>query len=62
MFRLISPFMPFISEELFQRLPRWSAQEPPSITVTPFPTLAELPPRYNSLSLKKDVNVPSKRT
>ncbi len=47
MFRLISPFMPFISEELFQRLPRWSAQEPPSITVTPFPTLAELPPRYN---------------
>merc|ERR1719187_1502417 len=23
--RLISPFMPFISEELFQRLPRWSA-------------------------------------
>ncbi len=48
MFRLISPFMPFISEELFQRLPRWSAQEPPSITVTPFPTLAELPPRYRS--------------
>ncbi len=39
--------MPFISEELFQRLPRWSAQEPPSITVTPFPTLAELPHRYS---------------
>merc|ERR1719435_856142 len=36
--RLISPFMPFISEELFQRLPRWSAQEPPSITVTRLPT------------------------
>ena len=36
--RLISPFMPFISEELYQRLPRWSGQEPPSITVTRFPT------------------------
>jgi len=35
--RLISPFMPFISEELFQRLPRWSNSEPPSIVVTPFP-------------------------
>merc|ERR1712106_598910 len=32
--RLISPFMPFISEELFQRLPRWSSKEPPSIMVT----------------------------
>jgi len=37
--RLISPFMPFISEELFQRLPRWSDQEPPSICVTPYPEL-----------------------
>eukprot|EP00088_Acartia_fossae_P003005 TRINITY_DN11252_c0_g1_i1.p1 TRINITY_DN11252_c0_g1~~TRINITY_DN11252_c0_g1_i1.p1 ORF type:complete len:641 (+),score=87.25 TRINITY_DN11252_c0_g1_i1:1-1923(+) len=35
--RLISPFMPYISEELFQRLPRWSSSEPPSIMVTPFP-------------------------
>ena len=40
--RLISPFMPFISEELYQRLPRWSPQgEPPSVTVTPFPRLAD---------------------
>ena len=37
--RMISPFMPFISEELFQRLPRWSSNEPPSITVTPFPQM-----------------------
>merc|ERR1712106_841806 len=36
--RLISPFMPFISEELFQRLPRWDNNQPPSIMVTPFPT------------------------
>ena len=38
--RLISPFMPYISEELFQRLPRWGATEPPSVTVTPFPSNA----------------------
>jgi len=36
--RLISCFMPYIAEELFQRLPRWAAGEPPSIMVTPFPT------------------------
>ena len=43
--RLISPFMPFISEELFQRLPRKSADEPPSITVTPYPVAGEYPYR-----------------
>ena len=43
--RLISPFMPYVSEELFQRLPRWSDQEPPSITVTPFPTTLDTPYR-----------------
>ena len=36
--RLISPFMPYVSEELFQRLPRWSDSEPPSIMVTSYPT------------------------
>ncbi|XP_071548301.1 valine--tRNA ligase isoform X1 [Panulirus ornatus] len=34
---LISPFMPFLSEELFQRLPPRTANEPPSICVTPYP-------------------------
>lgn len=34
--RLLSPFMPFITEELFQRLPR-SNEEIPSICVAPFP-------------------------
>lgn len=29
--------MPFLTEELFQRLPRRSADAPPSICVTPFP-------------------------
>ena len=36
--RLISPFMPYVSEELYQRLPRWSSSEPPSIMVTSYPT------------------------
>ena len=35
--RILSPFMPFLTEELFQRLPRRSADAPPSICVTPFP-------------------------
>jgi valyl-tRNA synthetase len=36
--RLISPFMPFISEELWQRLPRTSGDTSPSICVSRFPT------------------------
>jgi valyl-tRNA synthetase len=40
--RLIHPFMPFISEELFQRLPRRTPNEPPSLCVTPYPTAAEV--------------------
>ncbi|EEB18877.1 Valyl-tRNA synthetase, putative [Pediculus humanus corporis] len=39
--RLLSPFMPFITEELFQRLPRKSSWEPPSICVTPYPEVEE---------------------
>ncbi|XP_076061155.1 valyl-tRNA synthetase isoform X2 [Oratosquilla oratoria] len=34
---LISPFMPFLSEELFQRLPKRTSDEPPSICVTRYP-------------------------
>uniref|UniRef100_A0A8C8S2U5 Valine--tRNA ligase n=1 Tax=Pelusios castaneus TaxID=367368 RepID=A0A8C8S2U5_9SAUR len=36
--RLLSPFMPFVSEELFQRLPRRDSSAPPSICVTPYPS------------------------
>ncbi|XP_044838471.1 valine--tRNA ligase-like [Mauremys mutica] len=36
--RLLSPFMPFVSEELFQRLPRRAPHAPPSICVTPYPS------------------------
>lgn len=42
--KLISPFMPFISEELWQRLPRPEAVQkslPPSICVASYPTDAE---------------------
>ncbi|XP_041081866.1 valine--tRNA ligase-like [Polyodon spathula] len=39
--RLLSPLMPFVSEELFQRLPRRSGQAPPSICVTPYPEPSE---------------------
>ncbi|TRY74507.1 hypothetical protein TCAL_09188 [Tigriopus californicus] len=40
--RLISPFMPFISEELFQRLPRKSNDDPESITVMKYPETSEM--------------------
>ena len=40
--RLISPFMPFISEELYQRLPRRTAGCPPSICVTAYPEPSEV--------------------
>uniref|UniRef100_A0A803SSC4 valine--tRNA ligase n=1 Tax=Anolis carolinensis TaxID=28377 RepID=A0A803SSC4_ANOCA len=36
--RLLSPFMPFVTEELFQRLPRrCPSSDPPSICVTSYP-------------------------
>ncbi|PVD22509.1 hypothetical protein C0Q70_18323 [Pomacea canaliculata] len=39
--RLLHPLMPFVTEELFQRLPRRNTQAPPSICVTPYPEVAE---------------------
>ncbi|CAI5439039.1 unnamed protein product [Caenorhabditis angaria] len=47
--RLISPMMPFISEELWQRLPRLADcdYESPSVTVAEYPT-PEQYPYYNS--------------
>jgi len=35
--RLLQPFMPFISEELYQRLPRRSSENYESICIAPFP-------------------------
>jgi valyl-tRNA synthetase len=40
--RAISPFMPFVSEELYQRLPRRTGKEPPSICITPYPKPSEV--------------------
>ncbi|XP_030640366.1 valine--tRNA ligase [Chanos chanos] len=40
--RLLSPLMPFVTEELFQRLPRRRPQDaPPSISVTSYPETSE---------------------
>lgn len=35
--KLIHPFMPFISEELYQRLPRRTSTDAPSLMISPFP-------------------------
>ncbi|EUB61231.1 Valyl-tRNA synthetase [Echinococcus granulosus] len=41
--RLLHPFMPYVTEELFQRLPRRNPTiDPPSICVTPYPNLEEV--------------------
>ncbi|XP_002732116.2 valine--tRNA ligase [Saccoglossus kowalevskii] len=37
--KLLSPFMPFVTEELWQRLPRRSGDEPPSICVSNYPEI-----------------------
>lgn len=43
--RLLSPLMPFVTEELYQRLPRRRPQsDPPSICVTPYPDAEEVRP------------------
>ena len=40
--RLLHPIMPFVTEELFQRLPRRAPDAPPSICVTPYPVSADV--------------------
>jgi len=51
--RLIHPFMPFISEELFQRLPQPDVTRPPSICVTPYPETDKF--LWNDSCLDQDV-------
>ncbi|KAL3869903.1 hypothetical protein ACJMK2_042527 [Sinanodonta woodiana] len=51
--RLIHPFMPFVSEELFQRLPRRTNNEPPSICVMPYPEVKQYP--WHNIELENDV-------
>ena len=44
--RLVSPFMPFLTEELWQRLPRrQGGEETPSICVARYPTDVRKIPR-----------------
>lgn len=40
--RLLHPIMPFVTEELYQRLPRRHVEEPPSICVTQYPQASEV--------------------
>nr|KAG5705773.1 hypothetical protein BaRGS_027432 [Batillaria attramentaria] len=47
--RLLHPVMPFVTEELYQRLPRRTTDAPPSICVTPYPTPAEFSCRDTGL-------------
>jgi valyl-tRNA synthetase len=54
--RLISPMMPFISEELYQRMPRRNpSTDPPSICVTLYPRPAECPWTNEELQAKVDL-------
>ncbi|KAL8562374.1 hypothetical protein ACOMHN_066088 [Nucella lapillus] len=47
--RLLHPLMPFVTEELYQRLPRRSAKDAPSICVTPYPEAADFQARDTDL-------------
>ncbi|XP_033219873.1 valine--tRNA ligase isoform X2 [Belonocnema kinseyi] len=55
--RLLSPFMPFITEELYQRLPRQKLVFP-SICVSPYPTVSECP--WRNEEIEKDVDFAQK--
>lgn len=55
--RLISPFMPFISEELYQRLPRKEGG-PVSICIAPYPTTETCP--WKNDDIEKEVDLVQK--
>ncbi|XP_076670453.1 valyl-tRNA synthetase isoform X1 [Andrena cerasifolii] len=55
--RLLSPFMPFITEELYQRLPR-SKQIYPSICISPYPEASDCP--WRNQEIEKDVDFANK--
>uniref|UniRef100_A0A4W5M5S0 valine--tRNA ligase n=1 Tax=Hucho hucho TaxID=62062 RepID=A0A4W5M5S0_9TELE len=49
--RLLAPIMPFVGEELYQRLPRRRSQDGhPSIHVTPYPETEEVRERFKGLN------------
>lgn len=51
--KLLSPFMPFVSEELFQRLPRTDIATVPSICIASYPQIGEAP--WRNEALERDV-------
>lgn len=55
--RLISPFMPFISEELYQRLPRIEGG-PISICIAPYPVIDKCP--WKNEEIEKEVDLVQK--
>lgn len=42
--RLLHPFMPYVTEELWQRLPRRPEDSTPSIMLSSFPVTVSYPP------------------
>ncbi|XP_053395585.1 valine--tRNA ligase-like [Mercenaria mercenaria] len=52
--RLLHPFMPFVTEELYQRLPRRSSSDPPSICVTSYPLPPDCP--WRDAKLEEEVD------
>ncbi|GLH05799.1 Probable elongation factor 1-beta [Gryllus bimaculatus] len=56
--RLLSPFMPFITEELFQRLPGKSSEEALSVCVASYPDEEECP--WRNLQIESEVEFTQK--
>lgn len=52
--RLLHPFMPYITEELYQRLPRRKTETKPSICITQYPQVEHVSWKRNE-QLEKDV-------
>ncbi|KAG8552851.1 hypothetical protein GDO81_003110 [Engystomops pustulosus] len=53
--RLLSPFMPFLTEELYQRLPRRFSETFPSIAVTPYPEASQFHWRDEEIEKKMEL-------
>ncbi|XP_071039659.1 valine--tRNA ligase [Parasteatoda tepidariorum] len=51
--KLLSPFMPFVTEELYQRIPRRENDSTISITISRYPILSEFP--WKNIELEKNV-------